>query len=70
MTTTLKKRVETLEEQVRKLAEAVQPESLRKDWRDTFATSADDEGFDEMDSILWKLRQARPGLTVDEDNIT
>ena len=48
MTTTLKKRVETLEEQVRKLAEAVQPESLRKDWRDTFATSADDEGFDEM----------------------
>lgn len=48
MTTTLKKRVEALEERVRELSEAVQPGSQRKDWRNILGTSSGDEGFDEM----------------------
>ena len=58
MPTTLKERVEILEQQVQALTEARPQTGRHKDWRRTFAASARDAGFDEMIALGRAVRAA------------
>ena len=57
MQTTLDERVEALERQVRALTEIVAGRSPARDWRSTFGSARDDEGFDEMVRLGEEIRQ-------------
>ena len=57
MQATLDERVDALEHQVRALSEIVKKKESARDWRSTFGTFRDDEGFDEMVRLGEEIRQ-------------
>jgi hypothetical protein len=58
MPTTLRERVEILEQQVQALADAQPAADRSKDWRRTFGASAADADFDEMIALGRAVRVA------------
>jgi hypothetical protein len=65
MTAPLKDRVSALEQQVKDLTATVEGGPPKDAWRRTFGTSADDEGFDEMNRLgrAFRRKQNRIGTT-------
>lgn len=57
MPTSLKDRVERLEQQVSELTTALGERRAVRDWRSTFGTSAGDEGFEEMIRLGREIRE-------------